>query len=60
VKGKGANLPDFDSNLPITNLPLVVQLRNNSTGICWAGSFATPKKNQPISSARSSPDRRAT
>jgi len=46
VKGKGVNLPDFDSNLPITNLPLVVQLRNNSSGICWAGSFATPKKNQ--------------
>ena len=46
VKGKGLNLPDFDSDLPIANLPLVVQLRNNSSGICWAGSFATPKKNQ--------------
>ena len=48
VKGKGANLPDFDSDLPIPtgNLPLIVQLRNNSSGICWSGSFATPKKNQ--------------
>jgi hypothetical protein len=35
VKGKGVNLPDFDSDLPIANLPLVVQLRNNSSGICW-------------------------
>ena len=47
VKGKGANLPDFDSDLPIAapDLPLIVQLRNNQTGICWQGSFATPKKN---------------
>ena len=48
VKGKGVNLPDFDSDLPIAmgDLPLVVQLRNNSSGICWQGSFASPKKNQ--------------
>ena len=48
VKGKGANLPDFDSDLPIAmgDLPLVVQLRNNSSGVCWEGSFAAPKKNQ--------------
>ncbi len=48
VKGKGLNLPDFDSDLPIAtgDLPLVVQLRNNSNGICWEGSFASPKKNQ--------------
>jgi len=48
VKGKGANLPDFDSNLPIAmgDLPLVVQLRNNASGVCLEGSFATPKKNQ--------------
>ena len=48
VKGKGAGLPDFDSDLPVANtdLPMIVQLRNNSTGICWEGSFSTPTKNQ--------------
>jgi hypothetical protein len=48
VKGKGANLPDFDSDLPIAtgDLPMTVQLRNNSNGLCWGGSFATAKKNQ--------------
>jgi len=48
VKGKGANLPDFDSDLPVamTDLPMTVQLRNNSNGLCWGGSFASPKKNQ--------------
>ena len=47
VKGKGAGLPDFDGNLPLpnTDLPLIVQLRNNETGICWEGAFAVPKKN---------------
>ena len=47
VKGKGANLPDFDSDLPIAapDLPLIVQLRNNQNGICWEGSFSAPKKN---------------
>ena len=47
VKGKGVNLPDFDSDLPIAapDLPLVVQLRNSQSGLCWGGSFATPKKN---------------
>jgi len=45
VKGKGMNLPDFDSDMPFTtDLPLIVQLRNNSSGVCWQGSFATPKK----------------
>ncbi len=46
VKGKGTNLPDF--SLPIANgdLPLIVQLRNNETGVCWEGSFAVPKKNE--------------
>ncbi|MBX3024961.1 DUF11 domain-containing protein [bacterium] len=48
VKGKGAGLPDFNSDLPVAaaDLPLIVQLRNNHTGICWEGSFASPKKNQ--------------
>jgi hypothetical protein len=47
VKGKGANLPDFNSDLPIApgDLPLIVQLRNNQTGICWEGQFSLPKKN---------------
>jgi hypothetical protein len=48
VKGKGANLPDFDTDLPIAmgDLPMTVQLRNKSNGLCWGGSFASPKKNQ--------------
>ncbi|MBX3026564.1 hypothetical protein KF840_16790 [bacterium] len=48
VKGKAASLPDFDSNLPVApgDLPVIVQLRNNATGICWGSSFASPKKNQ--------------
>jgi hypothetical protein len=47
VKGKGADLPDFDGLMPFAggDLPVIVQLRNNSTGICWEGQFATPKKN---------------
>ena len=46
VKGKGVNLPDFDSDLPIAmgDLPLVVQLRNNASGICWEGSFASSEE----------------
>jgi hypothetical protein len=48
VKGKGINLPDFDGDLPVApgDLPLIVQLRNNSNGICWEGSYVNPKKNQ--------------
>jgi hypothetical protein len=48
VKGKGANLPDFDTDLPVaaSDLPVIVQLRNNASGVCWGGSFANPKKNQ--------------
>ena len=47
VKGKGASLPDIDSELPIAtgDLPVIVQLRNNRNGICWEGTFASPKKN---------------
>ena len=46
-RGKGANLPDFDSDLPIASgdLPLIVQLRNNASGVCWEGTFSAPKKN---------------
>ena len=47
LKGKGVNLPDFDSDLPIANgdLPLIVQLRNNGNGLCWESEFVTAKKN---------------
>jgi hypothetical protein len=47
VKGKGMALPDFDTDLPIAmaDLPLIVQLRNNGNGMCFEGTFATPKKN---------------
>ena len=46
-EGEGRELPDFDSDLPIPlgDLPMVVQLRNNETGICWEGQFTLPKKN---------------
>jgi hypothetical protein len=47
VKGKGALLPDFMLPVAPGDLPLIVQLRNNSSGICWEGSFATPIKNVP-------------
>jgi hypothetical protein len=47
LKGKGALLPDFDGDLPLAmgDLPLIVQLRNNQTGVCWEGAFPLPKKN---------------
>ena len=36
VKGKGSGLPDF--TLPI-EAPVVVQLRNSESGICWGASY---------------------
>ena len=45
VKGKGTGLPDFTLPIPPGDLPLIVQLRNNQTGVCWEGVFATPLKN---------------
>jgi hypothetical protein len=36
VKGKGVGLPDF--TLPIA-APVVVQLRNSASGICWGASY---------------------
>ena len=46
VKGKGANLPDFDSDLPVAtaDLPMVVQLRNKQNGLCWGSSFSTRRR----------------
>ncbi len=38
VKGKGVNLPD--PGPPVT-LPVVVQLVNSETGICWESTFST-------------------
>jgi hypothetical protein len=34
--------------LPIADgdLPLVVELRDNHSGVCWEGSFASPKRNK--------------
>ena len=46
AKGKGAGLPDIALPIESSDLPLVVQLRNNQTGICFEGSFATPRRNQ--------------
>ena len=57
VKGKGLNLPDFDSDLPVAalDLPMVVQLRNKQNGQCWGSSFSTPKKNLLDSVQRQDP-----
>jgi hypothetical protein len=43
VKGKGAllDLPP----LPITSLPIIVQL-NNSDGVCWQATYSTTLQNQ--------------
>jgi len=46
VKGKGNDLTDFTLPIVPGDLPLIAQLRNNQTGICWEGSYATPVKNQ--------------
>jgi hypothetical protein len=46
VKGKGVDLPDFVLPFLPADLPIIVQLRNNQSGICWEGTFATPIKNQ--------------
>jgi hypothetical protein len=46
VKGAGAGLPDLTLPIPMGDLPLVVQLRDNHSGVCWEGSFAKPKRNQ--------------
>ena len=47
MKGKGAALPDFDSDLPIpTTEPAADRAAaQQPDGICWEGSFAAPKKN---------------
>jgi len=49
MKGKGANLPDFNLTNTSIQVPLIVQLRNDRSGlingVCWEGRFATPKKN---------------
>lgn len=46
AKGRGAGLLDIALPIETSDLPLVVQLRNNETGICLEGSFATPRRNQ--------------
>lgn len=45
VKGKGSGLPDL--TLPI-EAPVIVQLRNSASGICWGASYGAPQliKNQ--------------
>jgi len=49
MKGKGANLPDFNLTVSSIQVPLIVQLRNDRSGlfngVCWEGRFATPIKN---------------
>jgi hypothetical protein len=57
VKGKGANLPDFDSDLPIAmgDLPLTVQLRNNSTVCAGAARSRAEGRTRPISSTPRTP-----
>lgn len=43
VKGKGAALPDPSPDLM---LPVVVQLVNGDTGVCWESTFTSAIKNQ--------------
>jgi hypothetical protein len=47
-EGQGRQPAGLRQHLPIAmgDLPMTVQLRNNSNGLCWGGSFASPKKNQ--------------
>jgi hypothetical protein len=49
MKGKGANLPDLNLTVSSIQLPLIVQLRNDRSGLvdgaCWEGRFAIPTKN---------------
>ncbi len=45
LKAKGAGFPVLPLPILDGDLPLVVQLRNNQTGICWGSSFASPIKN---------------
>jgi cysteine-rich repeat protein len=42
-KGKGAALPDLH---PPLDLPLIVQLRNTATNVCWGASYTTAKVNR--------------
>ena len=44
IKGKGASLPFGSLTLPINATPVVAQLRNDATGFCMQGSYATPIK----------------
>lgn len=47
VKGKGVGLPDYE---PPLDLPVIVQMVNSDSGICWETTFSTPshiKRNQP-------------
>jgi Disintegrin len=46
VKGKGDGLPDLPLPIPMGDLPLIVQLRNNESGVCWEGVFDSPLKNR--------------
>lgn len=45
VIGKGANLSDFTLPIASIDLPVIVQLRNSDTGMCWGSTFAMPRKN---------------
>lgn len=43
VSAAGAGIPDLD---PSMALPLVVQVVNNTTGVCFAGTWNTLKRNE--------------
>jgi uncharacterized repeat protein (TIGR01451 family) len=47
MKAKGARLPALGLPIMAGDLPLIVQLRNNQTGICWGSSFSSTIKNVP-------------
>jgi hypothetical protein len=45
VKGRGADTPDVATPLPMTGLPLVVQLHQSDGPPCWGSTFTTRKVN---------------
>ena len=45
LKARGTELPDGILGAMGLETPVTAQLVNHSSGICWQGSYTTPKKN---------------
>ena len=43
LKGRGSNLPDPLDMGPLGS-PVIAQLLNYQSGVCWGSTFTTPKK----------------